>query len=150
MSQSATAHDDHTGHHVLDLKVYFGIYGALLVLTALTVGVSYAGLGRFSIPVAMAVAVVKAMLVILFFMHLKYDVKLHSFVFFSSIIFVSIFFGLTFSDLAARGMQDREIDTFVYQNDMENMESYNAAIESEPSTEEEVSHEGEENAGSEH
>lgn len=88
--------------HVLPLPVYFKVFGALMVLTLLTVGVSYVGLGPASLAVAMFVAIIKAGLVVGFFMHLRYDDRLHSFVFFSTVLFVAIFFILTMADVSTR------------------------------------------------
>jgi cytochrome c oxidase subunit 4 len=106
----AAEHESHD--HVLPPMIYYKVYGALLVLTFLTVMVSYIGLGELSIPAALAIAVVKAGLVIGFFMHLKYDVRFNSLVFFSSILFLSIFFAFTFFDLSQRGQTIPEMDTF--------------------------------------
>ncbi len=52
------------------------IFGALLVCTGLTVGASYLEMGIFNPIVALAIAVFKAVLVVLFFMHVKYSSKL--------------------------------------------------------------------------
>ncbi|MGM0577289.1 MAG: cytochrome C oxidase subunit IV family protein [Myxococcota bacterium] len=89
--------------HVTPMSTYWKVFGALLVLTALTVGVSFANLGAASIYVAMVVAIVKASLVVAYFMHLKGDDKFLSFAFFSTLLFVGIFFALTFADIATRG-----------------------------------------------
>lgn len=88
----------------MPLKTYFIIYGALLVLTVVTVGVSVIGLpSTLSIVVAMAVATVKAVLVGTWFMHLKYDRKFNVFVFLASFWFMAIFFIFTMTDLSSRG-----------------------------------------------
>jgi len=56
------------------VRGYLAIFGALFVLTAVTVGVSYLGLPvRSTILVALAIATTKAALVAMFFMHLKYE-----------------------------------------------------------------------------
>jgi cytochrome c oxidase subunit IV len=89
--------------HVLPIKLYLATYGALLVLTMVTVGASLANLGKPAIYVAMAIAVVKASLVVGYFMHLKFDVRFNSLVFFSSLLFLAIFFVLTMIDLGSRG-----------------------------------------------
>src|SRR5258706_11256305 len=91
---------DHEEHHehVLPLKTYFAVFGALIFLTLITVGVSYLGLGPRALAVALIVAFIKAGLVVGYFMHLKFDVRFHSLVFFSSLIFLAIFFGFTFID----------------------------------------------------
>ena len=100
-------HDEHD-HHVLPYRVYFGVFGALMVLTILTVLVSQWNLGAFSLPVAMAVAIVKAGLVIGFFMHLRYENRFLSLVFFSGILFMFFFFGFTMVDLMTRGAGNPE------------------------------------------
>jgi cytochrome c oxidase subunit 4 len=81
MSHNA-AHSGHNAHgdahgdlgHILPMKTYITVLGILLVLTVLTVGVAQAHFpSPWNIIVAMLVASVKAMLVALFFMHLKYE-----------------------------------------------------------------------------
>lgn len=106
---SGAAHGGHYGgtveHHVLPLKVYFAVFGALLVLTVVTVGVSLLGLPEpYAIIVAMLVAIVKAMLVILYFMHLKYDDRFYSVIFGISVLFIGLFFVLTLVDMGSRGL----------------------------------------------
>ena len=73
-------HIEHVEHH-LPKHLYFAIFGALMVLTALTVGLAFVNLGQLNVVVALAVAVVKASLVVMFFMHLKYDSKVFTGVF---------------------------------------------------------------------
>jgi cytochrome c oxidase subunit 4 len=114
------AHESH-GHggkahvpHVLPLRIYLGVWAALLVLTVVTVAVSYQHFGSFNIIVAMAVATLKATLVTLFFMHLKYDEHFNVIVFVTSLTFLGVFFILTMADTAERGKVDpleaREIE----------------------------------------
>ncbi len=93
-------HEDegHT-HHT---KAYMLVWLALLVLTAITVYVSYFDFGEWNIFVAMLVATIKAALVCLFFMHLKYDNRMDQVVFISSFVFLAIFIGLTLSDTEER------------------------------------------------
>ena len=81
---------------------YLKVWGGLLVLTAITVTVSYFNFGVFNILVAMLVASIKASLVCLFFMHLLEDKRLNQVVFGSSFIFLAVFIGLTASDLLHR------------------------------------------------
>jgi caa(3)-type oxidase subunit IV len=90
-------------HHVAPMSLYWKVFGGLLFLTVLTVAVSYADLGAASLFVAMVVAVVKSTLVVMFFMHLKGDDRTFTFIFLSTLVFVGIFFGLTFADLSTRG-----------------------------------------------
>lgn len=60
----------------VSLKVYFFIFFLLMVFTAVTVGVAFMDLGAFNTPVAITIAVTKAVLVILYFMHVRYASKL--------------------------------------------------------------------------
>jgi cytochrome c oxidase subunit IV len=66
----------HHEEHIVGPRVYLVIFGALLVFTAITVGASYLELGDFNVIVALAIACIKAVLVILFFMHVKYSSRL--------------------------------------------------------------------------
>ena len=75
------------GPHVIPLGVYLGIEGILLVMTIVTIAVSYVELGFLNIVVALAIASIKALLVAFFFMHLYYDNKLYFFIFASSLFF---------------------------------------------------------------
>jgi cytochrome c oxidase subunit IV len=67
---------DHSEGHIVSPKLYATIGIALLVLTASTCAISYVELGVFNAVVALAIAVIKASLVVLFFMHVKYSPKL--------------------------------------------------------------------------
>ena len=58
--------------HVSPKSIYYVIFGALMVLTAVTVAVAFINLGSLNFPVAIGIAITKATLVILFFMHVKY------------------------------------------------------------------------------
>lgn len=93
-------HDDHHGlSHVASLKVLLGTGGTLLMLTLVTVGATKVDFGaNINLAVAMAIAVVKATLVILFFMHLKYDRLFHTVVFIGAILAASLFVGFTLMD----------------------------------------------------
>jgi cytochrome c oxidase subunit 4 len=117
----------HAGHHVLPHWIYLGVYGSLLVLTALTVGVSFANLGPLSLPVAMFVAIIKAGLVVGFFMHLRYDIRFHSLVFFGAFLFLAIFFVFTFMDVATRWTIDRQTDTLYYETEQITVQGDQAA-----------------------
>lgn len=90
--------------HVSPLKVYIGIFSALMVLSAITVGAAFLNLGRFNSIVAITIAVIKATLVILYFMHVKYSSRLTKITVVLSFFFVAILFAETFMDYATRGM----------------------------------------------
>jgi caa(3)-type oxidase subunit IV len=89
-------------HHVLPLSTYLTVGATLLFLTFVTVWVAQYQFGEWNLIVAMAVAVVKATLVLLFFMHLKYDNKLYTFAFLISIAFLAVFITLTMIDTMTR------------------------------------------------
>ena len=89
--------------HILPPSVYYGIFGALMVLTALTVGAAYVDLGVLNIGVALGIAVVKASLVVLFFMHVKYGSRLTKLIVGTAFFFLGIMLTLTFSDYLTRG-----------------------------------------------
>ncbi|MCH2176203.1 MAG: cytochrome C oxidase subunit IV family protein [Lentisphaeria bacterium] len=100
--------------HVMPLWVYFGVYFALLVLTAVTVGVTklptHAIFGEMThtvdVIIAMAVATVKATLVLLIFMHLLFDNKLYSLLFSGCMFFVVLFITFSMLDTHSRGFVD--------------------------------------------
>jgi cytochrome c oxidase subunit 4 len=99
---STDHHDDHDENelsHVASIKVLVGTGGTLLVLTLVTVLATRINFGaNINLAIAMAIAVLKATLVILFFMHLKYDKLFHSVVFVSAILAASLFVGFTLMD----------------------------------------------------
>ena len=71
-----TLEDPHAEHHIVSPKIYGLILLALMLMTALTTGIAFVNLGVFSPIVAIAIACIKATLVILFFMHIKYSSRL--------------------------------------------------------------------------
>ena len=105
-------------HHVTPLSTYFIIFGALIVLTFVTVGVSYLGLPpTISIIVAVAVASVKATLVATWFMHLIHDTKFNILLFLSSFWFMGAFFLFTTLDLMSRDRVMKTSGTFQFRQD---------------------------------
>ena len=90
-------------HHVLPIKVYLRVAAALLVLTIITVTVSQFHFGEFNLLIAMVIAAVKASLVALFFMHLKYDNRIYAVVFVGSLVFLAVFIVFTMFDTMRRG-----------------------------------------------
>jgi cytochrome c oxidase subunit IV len=92
-----------TGHeHVTSRKVYFTIFAALLALTYLTVAVSKIDLGRFNSVAALTIAVTKALLVVLFFMHVRYSTRLTKLVVVGGFLWLALLIGLTLSDILTR------------------------------------------------
>ena len=94
------AHEE--GHpdlgHVVPVKMLVGVLLVLLVLTVVTVAVSYLDLGPFNLAVALVIAVVKASFVVLFFMHLRWDKPFNAVLFCSTLLFLTLFIGLTLLD----------------------------------------------------
>ena len=88
--------------HILPLRVYFGVALALFVMTALTVEAASFNFGEWNIIIAMAIAIFKAALVALIFMHLFWDRKIYSAVFIGSILCLGIFITLTMFDTLKR------------------------------------------------
>ena len=88
--------------HISPVRLYVVIWGALMVFTAITVGVAQVDFGSLNVVVAMAVATIKASLVVLFFMHLKYDKPFHAVAFSMGIIFFGLFLGLMLLDVDSR------------------------------------------------
>lgn len=98
----------HSPMHVLPLQVYLGVGALLLVLTAVTVGVSYIPLGGFNVAVALLIASIKSLLVAFIFMHLLWDNKLMLTIFVTAILFLTIFITLTMFDTMDRGLVNPE------------------------------------------
>lgn len=92
----------HSPEHTISLRTYLLIWAALVVLTVVTVAVSRIDLGSFNTLVAIAIATLKASLVALFFMHLRYDNKFNLLVLLCSLVFIGLFFIPTFIDELTR------------------------------------------------
>ena len=93
---------EHDQHHVVPLKVYYAIFGILMVLTAVTVGVAYVDLGRMNAVVALAIACFKALIVVLYFMHVKYSTRLIKLTVIAGLYWMGIIFALTLGDYLTR------------------------------------------------
>jgi cytochrome c oxidase subunit 4 len=89
--------------HVSPKGIYYAIFAALMVLTAITVAVAFVNLGPFNFPVALSIAIIKATLVILFFMHVKYSSRLTKLIIGTGIFFLVVLFTLTLTDYLTRG-----------------------------------------------
>ena len=116
MSASAGTSHEHAAaredHHIVSLGVYFLVFAALMVLTWVTVQVSHVDLGtpevltvkvHLNVIVALLIAITKATLVVLFFMHVKYSSRLVQIVVGSSLIWLIILIGITVADYVSRG-----------------------------------------------
>lgn len=93
------SHEEHGLAHVASLKMLVGVWGALMVLTVVTVLATRVDLGgAANLFIAMVIATVKAGLVCLYFMHLRYDKKLHAVAFLSALLFFFLFVGFLLMD----------------------------------------------------
>jgi cytochrome c oxidase subunit 4 len=87
MASGNQHHDEHGISHVASTKVLLGTGGTLLLLTLVTVAATRVDFGpNINLAIAMFIAVIKATLVVWFFMHLKYDKIFHSVIFMSAIL----------------------------------------------------------------
>jgi cytochrome c oxidase subunit IV len=88
--------------HVVPKRVYFAVFIALIVLTWVTTGVSELDLGKWNVFVALAIAISKASLVTLFFMHVRYSTRLTKMIVLSGIFWLALLLFLTMSDIWTR------------------------------------------------
>jgi cytochrome c oxidase subunit IV len=101
----------HEGHaHIVPLGTYLAVFAALMVLTVLTVAASRVDLGVFNTPVALAIAVAKALLVILFFMHVKYSPRLIALCLAAAFFWLFHMLAGTAADYISRGSEDPRPD----------------------------------------
>jgi cytochrome c oxidase subunit 4 len=91
--------------HIVSKKLYFVIFGALMALTVLTVVAANYDLGseKINTVVALAIATTKAVLVVLYFMHVRYSSRLTWVVVAGGFLWLAIMVGLTMSDYLTRG-----------------------------------------------
>ena len=109
---SHDSHDHGHGHdgefsHPMPIWMLLAVFFALLLLTVATVYQSTFSLGNLEVWMSLAIATVKAGLVIAFFMHLLWDKPLNAIIIFSSLIFVALFLGFTMMD--AQGYRENLI-----------------------------------------
>jgi cytochrome c oxidase subunit 4 len=88
--------------HIIAKRVYLGIFAALIALTALTTAVAYVDLRAWNAVVALVIAVCKGALVVLFFMHLKYQPGLTRATLLAAVLWLAILIGITMSDVFTR------------------------------------------------
>lgn len=90
--------------HVVPLRVYFAVFAVLLTLTATTTAIAFVDLGRLNIVIMLTIAVTKATLVILYFMHVRYSDRLTWVVVGSGFVWLMILIGFTMSDVLTRDL----------------------------------------------
>jgi cytochrome c oxidase subunit IV len=88
--------------HIVPTRVYYTIFTVLIVCTAITVGVAFVDLGVLNTIAALSIAVFKAVLVVLYFMHVKYSTRLTWVVVVGSVFWLGILLALTMGDYLTR------------------------------------------------
>src|SRR3954470_19567167 len=88
--------------HIVPKRTYYLIFATLMVCTGITVAVAFVDLGPLNTVAALGIAVFKATLVVLFFMHVKYSTRLTWAVVIGSIFWFGILLVLTMSDYLSR------------------------------------------------
>lgn len=89
-------------HHEVPYRVYFVVWVALLLLTVVTVAVSYLDMKHVTVLTAMLIATCKGMLVLLYFMHIRFEKPLYVAMILAALGAYAIFIGLTFVDYLYR------------------------------------------------
>jgi cytochrome c oxidase subunit IV len=89
--------------HIAPKSLYYAIFLALMVLTGVTVGVTYVDLGEMNLVIAMGIAVTKAVLVVLFFMHVWWSDRLTQMTIITAFAFFGILVAFTLADYVGRG-----------------------------------------------
>jgi cytochrome c oxidase subunit 4 len=92
--------------HVVSVRLYVTIFLALLLLTGLTTGVAFIDLGPYNTVAALAIAFVKMLLVVLFFMHVRYSSGLTKIVVLAGFFWLAILISFTLSDYFSRGLDN--------------------------------------------
>lgn len=92
----------HDEHHLLPYSLYIKVWLALLMLTGLTVWVSTLEMYKWTVFTAMLIATVKVSLVVLYFMHVRFENRLIWTMIFAVLVTYAVFVGLTFADYVYR------------------------------------------------
>ncbi|MBX3354667.1 MAG: cytochrome C oxidase subunit IV family protein [Phycisphaeraceae bacterium] len=107
MANPSASHAHHHGAHgeahplvghLVPMSTLLGTAAALIVLTVITVAVRYIDVGEFNIHIAIGIAVIKATLVALFFMHLRWDRPFNLLMFVACVLFVVLMMAFTVMD----------------------------------------------------
>ncbi len=99
MASGSSQHEaHHEVGHVVPVRILFTTGMGLLILTGVTVFVADFDFGNLNIWIALAIAVLKGSLVLLFFMHLKYDRPFNGIIFVTSLVFVALFISFALTD----------------------------------------------------
>jgi cytochrome c oxidase subunit 4 len=89
----------HSGPHIVSFRLLFTIFAVLMVLTVLTVAATKIDLGyQANLGLALAIAVIKAALVMMYFMHLRWDAPFNTLIAIAALLFIAIFIVATITD----------------------------------------------------
>ena len=111
--EHSQAHTHHKHEHG-GAAVYVRTLLALLILTAITVGASYIDFGSGNVVIALFIATIKAIIVALFFMHLRWDKPVNAVIACAGFLFLGIFLMFDFIDFGSRdGLQPVNLPTVV-------------------------------------
>ncbi len=91
-----------SSQHIVPIRTYIVIFGLLMLGTYLTVQAAFLDLGVFNTPIALAIAIIKATVVVLYFMHVKYSPRLTKIVVMGSVLWLAILLVMTLGDYATR------------------------------------------------
>jgi cytochrome c oxidase subunit 4 len=91
-------------NHVVPVRVYLAVFTALLVLTGVTTAIAFVDLGPMNVVLMLAIAVIKATLVVLYFMHVRYSSRLTWVVVSGGFVWLAVIILFTMSDVATRGL----------------------------------------------
>jgi cytochrome c oxidase subunit IV len=94
---------EHSESHIVPVKTYVFVFLTLIVMTWVTAYVSTVDLGRLNVFVALSIAIFKASLVILFFMHVKYGSRLTKFIILAGLYWLILLLFIAMVDLWTRG-----------------------------------------------
>ena len=89
-------------HHVVPYGLYVRVWAVLLVLTATTVAVSYLDMKHVTVLTAMVIATGKGLLVLLYFMHIRFEKLIYVWMILTVLGIYAVFIGLTFVDYSYR------------------------------------------------
>jgi cytochrome c oxidase subunit 4 len=84
--------------HIMPAPMLLAVFAALIALTAVTLAVSWFNLGDWNLAIAIGIATVKASLVVLYFMHLRYDNPFYALIFVTALVFLGLLLSLNLMD----------------------------------------------------
>ena len=88
--------------HIIEKKIYYTVFGSLMALLGATLAIAYIHLGKLNMVAALSIAVIKAVLIILYFMHVRYSSRLLWIFVCAGFFWLGILFALSFSDFLTR------------------------------------------------